>query len=110
MVVVARWAAITDQRRDVLDLSYGDVRRILRGQTLDWSELGGSPQAITVYLPTSQESAVSAALGIATSELRAELVADVELIHRVMSTAGAFALVEPERLALGQGSDDRGSG
>ena len=32
MVVLARWAAITDQRRDVLDLRRGDVLRILRGE------------------------------------------------------------------------------
>ena len=58
MVIVARWAAITDQRRDVLDLTYGDVRRILRGQTLDWSELGGSEQEISVFLPSSQATRI----------------------------------------------------
>ena len=101
MVVVARWAAITDQRRDVLDLTYGDVHRILRGQTTDWSELGGSEQQISVLLPNSQLSLVSAAVGIPLSELRAELVADAKLAERVQSTPGAFALIEPEQLELG---------
>ena len=39
MVVLARWAAITDQRRDVLDLHRGDVLRILRGEAHDWSRV-----------------------------------------------------------------------
>lgn len=101
MVVVARWAAITDQRRDVLDLTYGEVRRILRGQIVDWSELGGSPAAITVILPISQVSLIGAALRIPLTDLAAELAPAEELIDRVALRPGAFALVEPEHLALG---------
>ncbi len=101
MVVVARWAAITDQRRDVLDLTYGDVRRILRGQTTDWSELGGSEQSIKVLLPTSQVSLISSALQVSFAELRIESVPDEEVIRQVASTPGAFALVEPEHFAIG---------
>jgi poly-gamma-glutamate synthesis protein (capsule biosynthesis protein) len=101
MVIVARWAAITDQRRDVLDLTYGDVRRILRGQTVDWSQLGGSSQAITVLLAAFDAPLISAALGVQLSELRAELISIDELTDRVASTPGAFALVQPERLRLG---------
>ena len=101
MVVLARWAAITDQRRDVLDLRRGNVLRILRGEGTDWSEFGGSPQPISVYLPASQAGAIAAALGIPLSELAADLLPDDELTDRVESTPGAFALIEPERLRLG---------
>ena len=101
MVVLARWAAITDQRRDVLDLHRGDVLRILRGEAHDWSEFGGSPQPISVYLPASQAGAIAAGLRIPLSELAADLLPDDEVTDRVESTPGAFALIEPERLRLG---------
>ena len=101
MVVLARWAAITDQRRDVLGLTYAEVRRILRGQVVDWSELGGSQQAISVLLPASQASLIGAALGIPLGELRAQLIAGEALTERVATTPGAFALVDPQRLQLG---------
>lgn len=101
MVVLAAWAAITDQRRDVLDLTRSDVLRILRGGARDWSELGGSPQPISVFLPASQAFMVAAALRIPRQELAAEPLPDDELIERVASTPGAFALVEPQQLRLG---------
>ena len=101
MVILARWAAITDQRRDVLDLTYGEVRRILRGQVLDWSELGGSEQPISVVLPGSQASAISEALQIPLDELNATFVSDERLAALISSTPGSFALIEPERLRLG---------
>ena len=101
MVVLARWAAITDQRRDVLDLYRGDVLRILRGEAHDWSDFGGSPQPISVYLPASQAGAIAAGLRIPLSELAADLLPDDEVTDRVESTPGAFALIEPERLRLG---------
>ena len=101
MVIVARWAAITDQRRDVLDLTYGEVRRILRGEVLDWSDLGGSPQAISVFLPGSQARDIAAALGLSLADLRAVFVTEARLIDSIASTPGAFGLVEPEQLTLG---------
>ena len=101
MVIAARWAAITDQRGDVLDLTYGQVRRILRGQLLDWSELGGSQQAISVFLPGSQATEIAAALDMTVADIRAVFVADDRLIDSVASTPGAFGLVEPEQLTLG---------
>ena len=100
-VVLWRWAAITDQRRDVLDLGYGDVVRIVRGDARDWSDFGGSPQPITVYLPASQAPAIGDALGLPTAEWEADLLPDGEITERVASTPGAFALVEPERLDIG---------
>ena len=101
MIVVARWAAITDQRRDVLDLRRGDVVRMVRGDARDWSEFGGSPRPIDVYLPASQAAAIAEALGLTTSELMGQLLPDDEVTERVASTPGAFALVEPEQLRLG---------
>ena len=101
MLVLARWAAITDQRRDVLDLSRAAVLRILRGEAIDWAEFGGAPQPISVYLPASQAAAVSDGLGIPLGALAAQLLPDDEVLERVASTAGAFALIEPEQLQLG---------
>ena len=100
-VVLARWAAITDQRGDVLDLDRADVLRILRGEVPDWSLLGGSPQPLLAYLPASQAPLIAAALGIAPEELAAELTPDAELVDLVAGTPGAFALVEPEQLRIG---------
>ena len=100
-IVTARWAAITDQRRDVLDLARADVIRILRGEIRNWSKLGGSPQQLTAYLPASQASTIATALGLQMSELAVRLVPDDEIVEQVASTPGAFALVEPEHLRLG---------
>ena len=101
LVVLARWAAITDQRRDVLDLARSDVERILRGDLTDWSELGGSAQPIRVWLPASQTAAIAAAFNLPRSALVAETLPDDEIADRVASTPGGFALIEPERLHLG---------
>ena len=100
-VVVAHWAAITDQRRDVLDLQRGDVVRVLIGDVRDWFELGGSPRPISVYLPRSQVTRILEAFGLAPAALAAEPVADHELLGRVAQTPGAFALIEPRQLRLG---------
>ena len=67
----------------------------------DWSEFGGSPQPISVYLPASQAGAIAAGLGIPLSELAGDLLPDEEVADRVEATPGAFALIEPERLRLG---------
>ena len=100
-VVLARWAAITDQRRDVLDLDRAAVLGILRGEVRDWFQLGGSRQPLIAYLPTSQVPLIAAALGIAPDDLAAELVPDSELVDLVARTPGAFALIEPEQLRIG---------
>ena len=100
-IVLARWAAITDQRRDVLDLERDDVLRILRGEVGNWFQLGGSPQPIAVYLPASEADRIAGALGIPPTELAAELLPDGEVVERVAGTPGAFALIEPEQLRLG---------
>ena len=101
MVVVARWAAVTDQRRDVLDLTYSDVRRILRGDVTNWSQLGGSQQPVIPMLPASQFDLVAEAFRIPSWELVATPVADTDLLALVAQNPGAFALVPPEQLKLG---------
>ena len=100
-IVLARWAAVTDQRRDVLDLERDDVLRILRGEVGNWFQLGGSPQPIAVYLPASEADRIAGALGIPPADLAAELLPDGEVVERVAGTPGAFALIEPEQLRLG---------
>lgn len=101
MVIVANWAAITDQRRDVLDLSFADVRRILRGDLRNWSELGGSSEPITVFLPDGQRSLIAEAMRVAPNRLVGDSVPDAEVAGWVSSIAGAFALVQPQQLRLG---------
>ena len=101
MVIVARWAAVTDQRRDVLDLTSGEVRRILRGDISNWSELGGSEQEISVFLAGSQATEIATALQVPIPEMQAVFLSEDRLAERVESTPGAFALIEPERLRLG---------
>ena len=100
-VVLARWVAVTDQRRDVLDLTRGDVLAILGGEVSDWSAFGGSPQPITVYLPASQVALIADSLGAPGSAFAAIVLPDEELPERVAATPGAFALIAAEQLRLG---------
>ncbi len=100
-IVLERWTAITDQRRDILDLSLADVQRILRGEVRGWSLLGASRQPISAYLPASQAALIAGALGIPPAELRVQLLPDGEVAERVAATPGAFALIAPEQLRLG---------
>ncbi len=100
-LVLARWAAIADQRRDVLDLSRDDVIRILRGELRGWSRLDGTRQPITVYLGVSQALPIARALGISSADLHARVLPDGEVVDRVAGTPGGFALIPPEQLRLG---------
>jgi poly-gamma-glutamate synthesis protein (capsule biosynthesis protein) len=100
-IVLARWAAITDQRRDVLELTRDEVVAALRGDVTDWSDLGGSPLALVPYLPASQAARIAVALGIPAADLAATELPDAEIVDRVASEPGAFALVAPEELRVG---------
>ena len=100
-IVLARWAAITDQRRDVLELTRDEVVRALRGEATDWAEFGGSATPITPLLPASDADRIASALGIASDQLAATAIPDTELLDRVASTPGALALVQPEQLRIG---------
>ena len=99
-IVLARWAAVTDQRRDVLELTRDQVLRALRGEASDWSEFGGGAVPITPLLPASQAAHIASALGIAPADLPAT-VPDADLLDLVASTPGALALVQPEDLRIG---------
>ena len=46
-VIARAWVAITDQRRDVHELTSEQVHAILTGAVTDWSELGGTEQPPT---------------------------------------------------------------
>ena len=100
-VVVAHWAAITDQRRDVLDLRRSDVVRIVTGRVRDWSELGGSPMPLAVYLPRSQAGLIANAFGLSMAELAVAVVPDDQIMDLAEHNPGAFALVRSQRLRLG---------
>ncbi len=95
-------AAITDQRRDVLEVTLDDISRVLSGEVTDWSQLGGSPLPITVELPASNANAIGRALapgGLAPDVVREprneELLTDIEQIP------GSFSLIPIELLRPG---------
>lgn len=100
-IVLARWAAATDQRRDVLELTRDQVVRAFRGDAVNWWEFGGRPTPITALLRASDADAVAAALGIHDDALVATLVTDDQLLEQVASIPGSLALVQPEELRLG---------
>ncbi|MGE3857340.1 MAG: CapA family protein [Dehalococcoidia bacterium] len=95
------WAAITDQRRDVLALKRDDVRAILEGRTTDWRALGGTEQPIAAYLERRDAEAVGRALGIAPGALRATLVEDGAVVATVARTPGALGLARFDALRPG---------
>ena len=108
MVVLARWAAITDQRRDVLDLRRGDVLRILRGEASDWSEFGGSPQPISVYLSSVAGRRDRGRARPLAQRTGGRLCCRTsELTDRVEATPGAFAL-DRARAAAARGTRAHG--
>jgi len=100
-IVLGRWAAITDQRRDVFELTRDDVAAALRGEIANWSELGGSSLPLTLVLPSSQAAAIANALGVATADFDATVVPDEDIVDLVESEPGTLAIVEPEALRLG---------
>jgi len=99
--IVEAWAAVTDQRRDVLELSLDELRGALRGEVTDWSVLGGAPLPITVEAPASGGDAIARQLapdGLAAGVVRKpldEVLADAE------SQPGMLALVPLEELRPG---------
>ena len=100
-IVLARWAAITDQRRDVFEVTRDDIVAALRGEIADWSELGGSSLSLIPYIPAAQADAIASALGIPIAELAATTIAAEDLVARVQNEPGALAIVQPEALRLG---------
>lgn len=95
------WVAITDQRRDVLELRVDDIRGILSGAITDWAQLGGSPLPVSPYVANGDEAAVAAALGLDPTDLEATRLAPGVLVSTVERTEGALALVAPSLLRPG---------
>ena len=87
------WIAVTDQRRDVLELTVEQVRGILTGEIADWTELGGSAAPIHAYLPDGHVEGIASGLGVAPGDLRATPRPAAELPGIVAAEPGAFALV-----------------
>ena len=98
--VVRAWAVVTDQHRDVLDLSMHDLLRVLDGEVDNWAAVGGSPLPIAVELPTSDAADVEALTGApllarAARKPLAGVLADLE------AKPGTLALVPVEALRIG---------
>ncbi|HJM74911.1 MAG TPA: CapA family protein [Dehalococcoidia bacterium] len=98
-LVLATWVAITDQRRDVLDLTINQVRRVMAGAVDDWSQLGGSTLPLTLVVPSEKQGAIYRAFDTAATTYRTMPLAEVA--PYVASTPGALALVPVEALRLG---------
>ena len=99
--VLAAWAAVTDQRRDVLELGLDDLRRILRGEVTDWSALGGGPMPIAAYLPAEDAERIAAALDLATDAIQASLAPADSIPGLVDGQPGALALLPVAALRPG---------
>ena len=99
--VLAAWAAVTDQRRDVIELGVDDVRRILRGDVADWSALGGGPMPIAAYLPSEDAERIAAALDLATDSMQIGLAPTDSVAELVAGRPGAFALLPVAALRPG---------
>jgi poly-gamma-glutamate synthesis protein (capsule biosynthesis protein) len=97
--VIATWVAITDQRRDVLDLTLNQLRRVMTGAVDNWSQLGGSPLPLTLVVPSEQQAAIDRAFDTRPTTYRTLPLAEVA--SYVASTPGALALVPVEELRLG---------
>ncbi len=97
-LVLATWVAITDQRRDVLDLTLDQVRRVMAGEIDDWAQLGGSALPLALVVPAEQQAAIERAFelfaGVQTMPLD-------ELLAYIAATPGALALVPSEAMRLG---------
>ena len=99
--VVRAWAAVTGQRQDVLELRLDDLRRVLSGEIVDWSRLGGSALPIAVEVPAEDAEAIARLLlpgGLGAAVARkplAEVLADAD------GTPGTLALVPVEDLKPG---------
>ncbi|MFN8584286.1 MAG: CapA family protein [Dehalococcoidia bacterium] len=94
------WAAVTDQRRDVLELSLDELRRALRGEIADWSALGGSALPLVVELPASDAGAIArvADVSLGAAVVRKPLA---EVAADVSSRPGVLALLPVSELRLG---------
>ncbi len=99
LYVIETWVAVTDQRRDVLELSADDARRILALDVRDWSQLGGSPQPIELLVANEHAERLERAFDRAATEAERLPLADIPAA--VAASPGAFALLPLEALRPG---------
>ena len=97
--VIETWVAATDQRRDVLELTADDVRRIFALEIRDWSQLGGSPQPIELLVANEHAERLERAFDRTATAAERLPLADVP--PAVAATPGAFALLPLEALRPG---------
>ena len=97
--VIETWVAVAHQRRDVLELSADDVRRIFLLEIRDWAELGGTPQPIELFVPA--EHAETMLRAFPRGAAGAEQLPVAEIPDLVAATPGAFALLPLEALQPG---------
>ena len=95
------WAAVTDQRRDVLELSTTQLLAAMTGGVTDWSAFGGSEQPITVLLPGLRVQEVARLVGVSCGDLVGELKSDDAILRRLQSDAGILALLPVQDLRPG---------
>lgn len=100
-LLLGAWAVVTDQRRDVFEVSVEEVRTAFRGAITDWSELGGRALPLAAYVPAEHADLIAGALGLDRSELLATAVAAESLPTLVTGQRGALALVPVEALRPG---------
>ena len=99
--VVAAWAAVTDQRRDVIELGVDDVRRVLSGEIGDWSQLGGAQLPISVYPPAQDAERIAAALDVPGRLLKGWLEPAASIPELVAARPGGFAVLPVTALRPG---------
>ena len=100
-VVRESWVVAAHQRADVPDLTLNQLRRVLRGEIVDWADLGGRKRALRASVPAGSEGAIARSLALAESDLavdRLSAEAQAEALH---SDAGSLAVIVPASLRPG---------
>ena len=98
--VVRSWAAVVHQRHDVFELRLEDVRRALRGEVTDWSQLGGSPRPLAITLPSDDADEIQRLFGtVGVGPIRR--APGAEVLDLVASQPGMLGLVPVELLRPG---------
>jgi len=91
------WALVAHQRRDVIALRLEEARGILEGRVRDWSEVGGAPGAIAVYLPAEDERDLERTLGSVVGQR----LPAAALLETVAREPGALGVVRADQIAPG---------
>lgn len=102
-VVLRAWTVVTDQRRDVLELTAAEARALLAGEIDDWAALGGRATPVHVYLARGEAAALARAFGLPPGAFAGATVLPdtAAVLDRVAGEAGAVAAVPPAALRPG---------